>query len=117
MKLRSAFRPLLAAFAILLSPGALAPWLQLAHACPMAEGAAPRQGQHQHGHTHDQPGHRPVCQCVGTCHAAALPAAPAAGVAAAIVQLPGLPVPGLAEILSSRPPHLLPFAQPPPALL
>lgn len=118
MKLRSAFRPLLAALAILLSPGALAPWLQLAHACPIADGAVTRQTHHDHGDTHRGQGQHPSCNCVGTCHTAALPAPPAArATSLAVIPSRELPRPAAEPFTLGPTPHLLPFAQAPPSLL
>src|SRR5262245_14271808 len=82
MKQQTGLRTILATLAILLSPGVLGPWLDLAHACPAAEAAARssshssmagHQGHHQ-GMDH-KGGSREQCHCVGTCHVAALPAA------------------------------------------
>jgi hypothetical protein len=81
MKLLRRFRPLLAGLALLLSPGVLAPWLSLAHACPTeaaAPAAAPAGGGHHHAHQSDPaPAHGSghelhTCICIGACQMAAL---------------------------------------------
>ena len=123
MKLSSAFRPVLAAFAILLSPGILGPWLDLAHACPAAPAAvtpamAGHAGHHQGGEQqrHGQPDGQ-QCQCVGTCHLAALPAPRGTAVVAVAVATPAAS--GFHAVPSSStalPAHTLPFAHAPPSL-
>src|SRR5262245_27353227 len=81
MKPQTGLRAILAALAIVLSPGVLGPWLDLAHACPAAQAAARdasstsmagHQGHHQ-GMDH-KGSNREQCHCIGTCHVAALPA-------------------------------------------
>jgi hypothetical protein len=119
MNLLSGIRPILAALAILLSPGVLGPWLDLAHACPATAAAestsmAGHKGHHQ---GMDHKGGRQECHCVGTCHIAALPASrgtPVIAVAATAPAGSGLravPASGL-----TPPSHTLPFAHAPPSL-
>jgi hypothetical protein len=80
------FRPWFAALALLLSPGGLAPWLQLAHACPADRSAAHHDSMAGMGGMamalatpvghHDRspgapasPSHGPhPCACIGACH-------------------------------------------------
>jgi len=119
----SRIRALVAATAILLSPGVLAPWLQLSHACP-AESAskampmAGPMGTHHSdgGHSGHAPGHLIRCSCLGACHLPALFAPTnSLTITAGVTQLAGT---GLLPVTSERPthlPHTLPFAQAPPA--
>jgi hypothetical protein len=119
MKLPSPLRPVLAALAILLSPGVLGPWLDLLHACPAAAASqsvsmAGHQGHHQ---GMDHQGHRQECHCVGTCHTAALPASRGTPVVAVAVAVPTGS--GLRAVTANRittPSHTLPFAHAPPPL-
>lgn len=123
MKPQTGLRTLLAALAILLSPGVIGPWLDLAHACPAAEAStrtasssmAGHQGHHQ-GMDHKS-GHREQCHCVGTCHVAALPAARGTPVLTVAVVAPtGSGLHLIAATDLTTPSHTLPFAHAPPAL-
>lgn len=105
MKMFRRFRGWCAAVAILFSPGVLAPWLQLAHACPTLVPAAPqhRMAGMDHmpgmamdvampmadhppaGEGHGAPSHGShPCTCIGACHLLA---------AVALPRLAVLPVP------------------------
>lgn len=123
MELLSRFRPYVAAFAILLSPGVLGPWLQVAHVCPTmaVPGASGATGDsaHHHGAGHKERGRADLqdCICVGVCHLAGLPETRGAALITPEAAAPAAD--GFHAVPSSRPTleaHALPFAHAPPLL-
>lgn len=111
MKAIRRFRPLLAALALLLSPGSLAPWLQLGHACPTLPAATGHamamegHGQHAGHQSPSQDSRVPhPCDCIGTCQylvASELPRA-------VVVPAPVLVAAPRSHFLAGATPDLLP---------
>ena len=130
MQLSRLFTPLVAALALVLSPGVAAPWLELAHHCASLEPAGPALPPAHSAH-HQGSGHGPApehsstpgsgthqCLCVGACQATVL-AAPA-GAAAPPAWLAVATTRGFQPTLDvrvARRAHVHPPAQAPPSLL
>lgn len=115
MRLASRLRPLVAALAILFSPGVLGPWVQLAHACP-TETAMPG-GHHSHHPGTGESGTRPACDCIGACQIVALKGPSHSALLTTTLVTPVTP--GFRSITTRDPsarPHTLPFAHAPPSL-
>ncbi|HWA16951.1 MAG TPA: hypothetical protein VG817_10985 [Gemmatimonadales bacterium] len=130
MKQLRRFRVLFAALAILLSPGGITPWLQLAHACgpEMAEtsmagmdhAAMAGHAGHQMPDTGDDAGpkdHLHHCICVGACASAAIAATTSRTTIAVIPAEFRAPVRRpLATVAQSDPQYAHPFAHAPPRI-
>ncbi|MBK8006694.1 MAG: hypothetical protein IPK12_23165 [Gemmatimonadetes bacterium] len=120
------FRPVLALLALLLGPGALGPWLQLAHACPtlaparaevVGMGGMDMEGMAHHHHP-GAPG-QPTdenhpCTCIGACQLVVVVAPQATVVPVAVVVaapraifLPGT-APDLVHLTQLHPPATAP---------
>lgn len=114
----SALRTLFAAFAILLSPGVLGPWLAAVHVCPTLVADQSMAGMDMGGHhapSNDHQHKGESCHCVGSCSVVALPvpATPAIGTAPTVV-LSASGFRPLASFHSLQHPYRLPPALAPP---